>query len=43
MFEYLDYYGADMGYLLSFNFNQDKTTGIREITLGDKRILEVTV
>ena len=43
LFEYLDYYGTDMGYLLSFNFNQNNTTGIQEITFDGKRILEVTV
>ncbi|MDE5825539.1 MAG: ATP-binding protein, partial [Lachnospiraceae bacterium] len=40
---YLDFYGADQGYLLSFNFNKNKTTGIQEITCGGKHILEVTV
>lgn len=43
LFEYLDYYGADKGYLLSFNFNKNKSTGIREITHDGKRLLEVVV
>ncbi len=40
---YLDAYGANMGYMLSFNFNKNKKTGIQEITWGGKRILEVVV
>lgn len=43
LFEYLDYYGVDNGYLLSFNFNKNKKTGVQEITQGGKRILEVVV
>lgn len=41
--EYLDAYGADRGYLLSFNFNKNKKTGIQEILYNGKHILEVTV
>ena len=40
---YLDAYGLDRGYLLSFNFNKNKKTGIREIQCGGKTILEVVV
>lgn len=43
LWEYLDYYGKDKGYLLSFNFNQNKKTGIQEIILNGKRIMEVVV
>ncbi|MDE6221805.1 MAG: ATP-binding protein [Lachnospiraceae bacterium] len=43
LFEYLDYYGADTGYLLSFNFNKNKQTGIREISRYGKHIMEVVV
>ncbi|MDE7204462.1 MAG: hypothetical protein K2O91_21765 [Lachnospiraceae bacterium] len=43
LFEYLDYYGADTGYLLSFNFNKNKKTGIQEISQNGKYILEVVV
>lgn len=43
LFEYLDYYGVDTGYLLSFNFNKNKKTGIQEIVREGKRILEVAV
>lgn len=41
--DYLDAYGADRGYLLSFNFNKNKKAGIKEIACGGKRILEVVV
>ena len=40
---YLDDYGLDKGYLLSFNFNKNKKTGMKEIECGGKRILEVVV
>lgn len=43
LFQYLDNYNKDKGYLLSFNFNQKKCTGIKEIFLEGKRILEVIV
>ena len=43
LFEYLDYYGVDTGYLLSFNFNKNKKTGIQEIIRDGKRIFEVVV
>ena len=41
--EYLDYYHKDKGYLLSFNFNKKKETGVREIVLGTKTIVEAVV
>lgn len=41
--EYLDYYREDKGYLLSFNFNKKKKTGIQELNYNGKKILEVVV
>lgn len=41
--EYLDYYHKDKGYLLSFNFNQKKEVGVKEIRVGDKVIVEAVV
>lgn len=41
--DYLDAYHAKKGYLLSFNFNKKKTVGMKEITVGDKTILEAVV
>ena len=43
LFEYLEFYKMEKGYLLSFNFNKSKKTGIREISYEGKRILEVVV
>jgi hypothetical protein len=43
LFEYLNEYHTDTGYLLSFNFNKQKKTGIHEIRYKEKKILEVVV
>lgn len=40
---YLDDYHLKKGYMLSFNFNKNKTIGVREIVLGDKVIVEAVV
>lgn len=41
--EYLDYYHKDKGYMLSFNFNKNKTIGMKEIKVGNKIIVEAVV
>lgn len=41
--DYLDYYHLETGYMLSFNFNKKKETGIKEIRLGRKRLIEAVV
>lgn len=41
--EYLEYYHLDKGYLLSFNFNKKKETGVKELWVGDKVIVEAVV
>ncbi len=41
--EYLDYYRKDKGYLLSFNFNKNKETGVKEIQIGNQVIVEAVV
>ncbi|MDE7477241.1 MAG: 9-O-acetyl-N-acetylneuraminate esterase, partial [Lachnospiraceae bacterium] len=41
--DYLDYYHKDKGYMLSFNFNQKKEIGIKEIQVGGKTIVEAVV
>lgn len=41
--EYLDYFGLSVGYMLSFNFNRNKETGVRRVVIGDKVIYEGTV
>lgn len=40
---YLEQYKQDRGYLLTFNFNHNKQTGISESICNGKRILEVVV
>lgn len=37
--EYLEYYHLEKGYLLSFNFNKNKKTGLKEVE-ADKSISE---
>lgn len=41
--EYLDYYHLQTGYLVSFCFNKNKTTGIKEVLIGDRTIYEAIV
>ncbi len=41
--DYLDYFGLDKGYMLSFSFNKDKKQGVKEIEIGGKRLIEATV
>ena len=41
--EYLEYYNIDKGYLVSFNFNKNKHTGLRTIELNGKTIVEATI
>ncbi|MFR9017937.1 MAG: AAA-like domain-containing protein [Roseburia intestinalis] len=40
---YLDDYHVNKGYMVSFNFNRKKKTGIREIVFNDKVIIEAVV
>ena len=41
--EYLDYYHLKTGYLLSFCFNKNKQSGIHEVKVGDRTIIEAIV
>lgn len=41
--DYLEVYGKKEGYLLSFNFNQQKVIGVTENVVGDKTIIEAIV
>lgn len=41
--DYLEYYHKDRGYMLSFNFNKKKETGVKEIKAGNKTIVEAVV
>ena len=41
--EYLDYYHLQTGYMVSFCFNKEKQPGIKEIIIGDKKLIEAIV
>ena len=41
--EYLDFYHAKTGYMLSFNFNKNKRIGLRDLIVGDKMVVEAVV
>lgn len=43
LIDYLEYYHKSKGYMLSFNFNKNKTTGVKEIKVGNKTIVEAVV
>ena len=43
IFDYLEYYKEQKGYLLSFNFNKNKKTGVSELEFRGKTIVEVVV
>ena len=40
---YLERFGLSVGYMLSFNFNKHKETGISRVVVGDKVLWEETV
>lgn len=41
--DYLNYYHLRKGYMLSFNFNKKKEIGVKDISLGDKMLVEAVV
>ena len=41
--EYLDRFDLNTGYMVSFNFNQNKEPGVKRVTIGDKTLFEATV
>ena len=41
--DYLDYFQLKKGYMLSYNFNKKKETGVEELHLGDKVLVEAVV
>lgn len=40
---YLDDYHTNIGYMLSFNFNKNKETGVHDIIIGARKIVEAVV
>ena len=43
LLDYLKYFDAKEGYLLSYNFNKKKETGVKKIKVGDRVIIEAVV
>ena len=43
LLDYLEFYHKEKGYMLSFNFNNNKKTGVREINMGGRTIVEAVV
>lgn len=43
LMDYLDYYHLKRGYMISFNFNKKKESGVREVLIGDRVIVEAVV
>ena len=41
--EYLEYFGLDAGYMLSFNFNKEKEPGLKKIDVEGKKIYEAMI
>ncbi|MCD8015540.1 MAG: hypothetical protein LUG99_20755 [Lachnospiraceae bacterium] len=41
--DYMDYFHLKKGYMLSFNFNKKKETGVKEIIIGDRVLIEAVV
>ncbi len=41
--EYLDYYRLHTGYMVSFCFNKNKQSGIKEVVLGEHKLFEAVV
>lgn len=41
--DYLDYYKMQTGYMISFNFNKHKQSGVYEVSVGDKLLIEALV
>ena len=41
--EYLEFHHLRTGYMLIFNFNKKKETGVKEVAYGDKVLIEAIV
>ena len=37
---YLDFFGLDVGYMVSFSFNKNKEPGVHDVRFGDKLLIE---
>ena len=38
--DYLNYWNLNTGYMLSFNFNKEKESGVERVVIGDKILFE---
>jgi len=43
LLEYLDYFHTETGYMVSFCFNKSKVSGINEVKLGNRLLIEGVV
>ena len=43
LLDYLEYYHADLGYMISFNFNKRKKIGMKVIEVGGKKLIEAVL
>jgi hypothetical protein len=41
--EYIEFYHLKKGYMLTFNFNQNKQIGVKDVMYGDILIVEAVV
>lgn len=41
--DYLDYFHINKGYMVSFNFNKKKETGVKTLAIGEKLLVEAVV
>ena len=42
-YSFLDFFGLSTGYMVSFNFNKKKESGVKRLNIGDKVLFEATV
>ncbi|MCD8231390.1 MAG: AAA-like domain-containing protein [Clostridiales bacterium] len=40
---YLNYFGLNKGYMVSFDFNKKKEIGVKDVVIGDKLLIEAVV
>lgn len=40
---YLEDYQLSVGYMVSFNFNKNKQTGVHEMMIGNRKLIEAVV
>ena len=43
LYHYLEHYHLETGYMLTFNFNKQKKTGVKEVCYKEKILIEAVV